>query len=414
MHFVFASSGSFGDVAPLIVMALELQERGHECVFVANPFHRKAIENWGLRCEPVGDAASYLAGMSDPRLDRPRHCIHGLIDQAVAELPAMYRGIERVAKPDSVVVYRVLSAAARVAEEKLGLKGCGVSLSPMELGCVEHPPAVGRPMVNRLIRALPLSMRRDGAERIEKWALGPKFIPAVQKLRADVGLPPIEGSIRKNFRQAAALMMAFPDWFADRESQWPDHMRFQGFMFLPETGELDPAVGAFLDDGPPPVVVSAGSAIRIEDGFAERMTTAARSLGKRVLVLSFTQRGGASVEGDVCTTRPVPVHMVLPRAAAVAHRGGIGFVAQCLRFGVPQLLMGHVMDQPDNGERVEKRLGAGRWCFGPGTSASALARAMDEVVDSPGIRAGAQAAAARMKPDLWRSEAADRLESLRI
>ncbi len=50
--------------------------------------------------------------------------------------------------------------------------------------------------------------------------------------------------------------------------------------------------------------------------------------------------------------------MVLPRAAAFVHHGGIGTTAQALAAGVPQLVVPLAHDQPDNAVRV-RRLGVG-------------------------------------------------------
>ncbi|MDE3149112.1 MAG: glycosyltransferase, partial [Acidobacteriota bacterium] len=45
---------------------------------------------------------------------------------------------------------------------------------------------------------------------------------------------------------------------------------------------------------------------------------------------------------------------LLPRAAMVAHQGGVGTVAQCLRAGKPMLIMPYSHDQPDNARRMKR------------------------------------------------------------
>ena len=42
----------------------------------------------------------------------------------------------------------------------------------------------------------------------------------------------------------------------------------------------------------------------------------------------------------------------------MVHHGGIGTLSQCLKAGVPQLIVAMSLDQPDNAERIEK-IGAG-------------------------------------------------------
>src|SRR5262249_40869195 len=50
--------------------------------------------------------------------------------------------------------------------------------------------------------------------------------------------------------------------------------------------------------------------------------------------------------------------LLLPRATALVHHGGIGTVARSLAEGTPQLIVPFVGDQPFNGKMIQS-LGAG-------------------------------------------------------
>ena len=56
----------------------------------------------------------------------------------------------------------------------------------------------------------------------------------------------------------------------------------------------------------------------------------------------------------------VPFSEVCAACAAVIHHGGIGTIAQCLRAGVPALVVPGGMDQPFNAAQVVQRK-AGVW-----------------------------------------------------
>src|SRR5205085_947272 len=55
-----------------------------------------------------------------------------------------------------------------------------------------------------------------------------------------------------------------------------------------------------------------------------------------------------------------PFSEVFPACTAVIHHGGIGTIAQCLRAGVPSLVVPGGMDQPFNAAQVLQRK-AGLW-----------------------------------------------------
>lgn len=63
---------------------------------------------------------------------------------------------------------------------------------------------------------------------------------------------------------------------------------------------------------------------------------------------------------DVLHISFAPFSQVLPACAAVIHHGGIGTIAQCLRAGVPSLVVPGGLDQPFNAALVVQRK-AGVW-----------------------------------------------------
>ncbi|PXA86511.1 glycosyltransferase, partial [Caulobacter sp. D4A] len=150
----------------------------------------------------------------------------------------------------------------------------------------------------------------------------------------------------------------------------PDHpagLTLVGFpAYDSETGgtqALDPALAAFLDAGPAPIVFSLGSfAVHAPGDFYRASLQAARGLGRRALLLAGAeeaQRLQGERRGDVFVAAYAPHSQVFPRAAAIVHHGGIGTTAQALRSGRPQLVTPFLGDQHDNARRV-KRLGLGR------------------------------------------------------
>jgi UDP:flavonoid glycosyltransferase YjiC (YdhE family) len=94
----------------------------------------------------------------------------------------------------------------------------------------------------------------------------------------------------------------------------------------------------------------------------------------------------------VLTLPFAPYSAIFPRCAAVIHHGGIGTVAQCLRAGVPALVVPGGLDQPFNAAQVA-RLGVGVWRPRREFTAARAAHALGSLLDDPGYRERALAMA---------------------
>lgn len=129
------------------------------------------------------------------------------------------------------------------------------------------------------------------------------------------------------------------------------------FVWRDGGGEPGQELRAFLDDGPAPLVFTAGSAMQHAGAYFERAAQAAADLGMRaVLVTRHREQLPAVLPPGVLHAAYAPSGWLFGRAALVAHHGGIGTAAQCLRAGVPHLVTPFSFDQPDNA-RILKRLG---------------------------------------------------------
>lgn len=107
----------------------------------------------------------------------------------------------------------------------------------------------------------------------------------------------------------------------------------------------------------------------------------------------------------------VPFSQVLPRAAALAHHGGIGTSAQALAAGVPQLVMPMAHDQPDNAARL-RRLGVAASVPRRRFRGPAVARALGELLDSKEVAENCASVAARLKGSRAVEQTCEAIEEL--
>ena len=176
---------------------------------------------------------------------------------------------------------------------------------------------------------------------------------------------------------------------------------------------LDPALERFLQAGDPPIVLTLGSSVVIGSApLVDETLDAVRRLGRRaVLLIGAAARDRLNqVSDSIFVADYAPHASLLPRAAAVIHHGGMGTLAQCMRAGVPMIVVPFVNDQADNAFRAS-RLGIARVVPRAKYHAARVARELATVLDDPVYRARARAVADGIQREDGLTGACDMLES---
>jgi rhamnosyltransferase subunit B len=190
---------------------------------------------------------------------------------------------------------------------------------------------------------------------MDRKFMDPLYTVPFNRIRAHLGLAPISRMFHHWLHEADVTLCMTPEWFAARQQDWPASLTMTGFPFADNVDNqpLTSCVARFLDAGPPPVVVSAGTANAVSHAFYAVAIQACTALSLRVLAVTNDPcQLPADLPDTVLHTDYAPFAALLPRAAAFIHHGGIGSVAQALRAGIPQLIQPMAFDQFDNASRV--------------------------------------------------------------
>jgi len=130
------------------------------------------------------------------------------------------------------------------------------------------------------------------------------------------------------------------------------------------------------------------SAVAAAGTFYEESAAAAARLGLRAVLLTggFERNTPRhTVSPDILIVDHAPHQLLLPRAAAIVHQGGIGTTGQALRAGRPMLVVPHSHDQPDNAFRVTN-LGVARTVFPGAYRAPRVARDLGHLLGDCPLR----------------------------
>ncbi len=365
---ILATVGSLGDLHPFLAIGQALRARGLRPILAVPLDQVSKCRDAGLEAEailPSFDELGRATGLEDDEIVRKVIAdTNFLVNQIL--LPPLgestNRLMEIVSEADAVVG-SIFALAAPIAAEARSVPYISAVLQPMSWfslldppvapgfgGLVKPPLGIMGKNWNRLIGAMMATeLKRRYAKRINAVRLShglakSSATPVLQpgtRLTYSLGLYSSSlGDIPADAPQPASLT-GFP-WFDSADGKPTP---------LPED------LSCFLEEGPPPLVVSLGSFVPFAaQEFYRRAAAIALELKMRAILL--TQFDPGIDEPSIKVVGYAPHSLLFPHAAAIIHHGGIGTLGQALRSGKPQLIVPFMGDQFDHAKRLE-RLGAG-------------------------------------------------------
>lgn len=357
------SSGSLGDILPFLAVGSELRARGHAVRFlVPTEFHR-LVGDAGFDAAPAGFeiSPSTLRGLG---VDWSRAAGLPLLRRAMRELvvPALaeaHEAMTAAAATSDLVVSHANQIAAQMVAEETGNRWAVLSLFPMVFPTTEGLAGAALPRLPGPLRApgqraaLAVMLKASGL-----LLLGDR---ALNRFRRAHGLPAQRGYFMSAALAADRVVVPVPELVVPRPSDWPANITMSGFCPGAVPGAETPAeIDEFLANGPPPVLVTLGSAL--SSSTAPRLEQVAATLDQRGIRALFLV-GRDDLASDVLRERPgvttfAPLTQVLPRCQAVIHHGGYGTTAAVLAAGLPSIVTPFMPDQQWYGRRIEA-VGAG-------------------------------------------------------
>jgi rhamnosyltransferase subunit B len=420
MRIVFSTYGTFGDVNPLVALALELKRRGHRPVLAVPEMFRPKIEPLQIEFAPVRPEQD----PNDTRLiamiyDIKHGTETGLREFLFPSLRDSYSDLLNAVAADGgadLLVTGELAYAAPIVAEKTGIAWASYVLAPFSFFSAYDPPVLPPyPTLADLQSAFPPLghvVARFARFVTRKWP------EPVYALRRELGLPRGRDPIFDAKHSERLALALFSSAMGSPQPDWPRSVRVTGFCFYDGTGNegrLEPELSAFLDAGPAPVVFTLGSAAVMNAGdFYEQSAEAAEILGARaVLLIGADDRNlpRRTLPASICVVRYAPYSQIFPRASVIVHQGGIGTVAQALRAGRPMLVMPYSHDQPDNARRV-RRLGVAEVLGRKAYKAKAAAQLIRQLLSEKTYAERATAVAAAVAAENGAVAACDALESI--
>lgn len=418
-RILLVAFGTHGDVYPFVALAAALRQQqaegvgGMDISIATLPQYEALVHAVGARFIPLASRTFLETFCAAPTAWSARDGLSSFFGEFLGQaIDPVCELLVRTGGEYALVLASVLALGARVAYDVTPFPLVTVCPYPVFFQSVHLPPVQSRvrfdtlatgTVQRRMYRALdvlstaclgppeeyprlvlgntaPLWQRRL-FKRLA-LAVGDKALaPAVNATRAKHGLAPVRGVFGQALFSPRKILALFPEWFAPPQEDWPAQTEVCNF---PELGMNRQAPSAalrrFLEQGPPPVVVTFGSCKQRNAGLFAAAASALRRLGMRgVFVSAVEEDMPRELPASILHTPFEPFPFLFRQAQLVVHHAGIGTCADGLRAGVPQLLVPFSYDQPDNATRLQ-RLGVGR-IIAPGRcTAETLAGAMQRLM----------------------------------
>jgi rhamnosyltransferase subunit B len=420
LRIVFSTIGTFGDINPLIAIALELKRRGHVPVMAIPAVFKPKILPLGLEFREVRpDIDPTNSALVEMIYDVKKGTERGLRDFLFPVLRQTYDDLlDAATKPEraDLLVLGELNYAGPLVAETTGIPWASYVLAPFSFFSAMDPPVLPPyPRLARADKAVPgfgRIIRRVARFVTRKWP------EPIYELRRELGLTRGPNPIFEAKNSPHLVLALFSRVLGTEQKDWPENTKITGFCYYDAVGgnpALPPHLEEFLAAGSPPVVFTLGSAAVLAAGnFYEVSAKAAIQLGVRAVLLIGTDprnRPQQVLPDSICVAEYAPYSGLLPRAALAVHQGGVGTTAQCLRAGKPMIIMPYSHDQPDNARRV-RRLKVARVIQRKNYTPNRVARIVAAMLANPAYSERAADVGQRLAQEDGVRSASDELEAL--
>ncbi|RYG59266.1 glycosyltransferase [bacterium] len=160
--------------------------------------------------------------------------------------------------------------------------------------------------------------------------------------------------------------LSYQEWVDNGEApaDWPVSTKADGSTYYEHPQPLKQSEDwkEWMNADEPPFVFALGSSAVFDAvKFWQKSVVLSQAVDERAVFLTGGQNpfGTEALSPKFLELNYAPYSELFPLGKLIVHQGGAGTTAQALRAGVPQLIVPHAHDQPDNAGRIS-RLGVGR------------------------------------------------------
>ena len=337
-NIILVTHWTGGDVYPFIRFGKLLKKEGHDVTLLTHCVYEEKAKAAGLKFLAVDTPEEYecinrdLSMLADPIGNRDDYVRFHTIYHGKTRLLREVELIEKVMTPDSVIIARHRSSiSGLLAAEKHHLPYASMILAPNYFSHME----------------------------LHDQLFGSAFCEEINSARKELGLSPISGW-KDWLYSPKQILCGWPDWYAKRDETWPDSAVPIGFIPDPdEKGifDLGDEVLAFRDEaekaGKKFVIITGGSSRMVSSDFYTTAIDACKCADVfAVVVTPYKEYIPEEMPENIKWVKNVSLRDLMKRSDLVIHHGGMGTINEAIDAAVPQIVLPHLTDGPDNADRL--------------------------------------------------------------
>lgn len=345
MRIVLATSGSRGDVQPMIALSLGLMNAGHDVMLVGPPEKKQWAESMGCPYTGLGqDVTAFLDTIENPISISTGFAF---VNYVRNEIHTQFEKLPQLIENADLVIGSSLMFALSSISEFLKIKYRYVAFTPQLFPSSNHPfVAIKTQTLPKWCNSLTWKLAK----------LGDKFNSAfiVNQHRKKMGLPPLKDAWQHIF--GTKTIIASDPQIASIPKDVVQSTTQTGYLHLKISNVSNPGLDSFLQKDSPPIYAGFGSMPPKDQAKnIPLLIHAASQLNKRIIISKFW-KGDTDIEPskDIFFIKDYPHDYLFPKMAAIIHHGGAGTTATASLSGKPQVIVPHILDQYYHGHKVFK------------------------------------------------------------
>jgi UDP:flavonoid glycosyltransferase YjiC (YdhE family) len=346
------TSGTRGDLQPLVALGRGLQRRGYDVHVLTHEPFRQLITEQGLEFVPLDGNPNELFFHPEFRAALTYNgglfrSARGTLNYLRAARPLFARMLSSAWQgcqgSDALIITLPTTWGDQIAES-LGIP-CVWALtqplgrtaafpSPLQPFDVTLGPAYNR-LTHTIAEHVVWQPWRDILDDWRRTTLG------LARLRS------VSWAARTATR-GDLFLFGFSLQIVPRPADWPDRYHVTGYWLLEHAADWQPAPELldFLSVGPPPLYVGfGGAAAELDEQFVAHVLRGLALSGQRAILNIGARSHDHNLAPTIYLLDSVPHDWLFPRLSAAVHHGGAGTVAAALRAGIPSICVPFGADQ---------------------------------------------------------------------
>jgi vancomycin aglycone glucosyltransferase len=339
---LIATTGSLGDLNPMLAIGERLLAMGAEVDFATYPCYQRLCVESGFRFFPLGGSDEYVGTLKYSRQMLDEQSFDTFVDRVnFDQLDQLFAQLLEAAEGADVLVAPSHVAPAHLVAEKKGIPYVACAM------CLIHIKSTA-PIGTEAHRRLATSAAR--------WH------SALRKLRAEQRLERRVLPFASLVSDATKMLGVLPSFLLSPADLRTPRLEVTGYAEHRQTAWMTPddELRDFCD--PRTVAFSFGSFADAcdPDYFLEESVAACRALGLKCVYLTqhATERMRQGASDDVLIRSNLAPAAVFPLVGIAVHHGGTGTLMAACKHSKPMVIVPFFLDQPQQAARMEALIGA--------------------------------------------------------